>query len=122
MLRALAWIVAAGVLGFAARVSYDVWIPDALFMREPRVVASAASGDGTRFTLTQHWGFDFYTTRFLWVRVDGAQEDRVIDGDDRKIWWARIELDESARKARVLENGTLRAELDWTRDELRVVR
>lgn len=122
MLRTLAWIVAAAVGWLGAWVSYFVWIPDSVFMREPRVIATAASVDGTRFTLTQKWGRDFYTTRFLWVRADGTRGDRAIDGDDHKISWAWIELDESARKARVLQNGVLRAELDWTRDDLRVVR
>lgn len=122
ILRTLAWLVTAGVVCFAAWVSCYVWIPDSLFNREPRIVATTVSDDGTRFTLTQHWGFDFYTTRFLWVRADGTQDDRVLDGDDHKIWWARIELDEPASKARVLQNGALRAEFDWGRNDLRVVR
>ena len=103
----LGWGVA--VVGFvvafyAPLVIGGVWIPD--FTGKSRILGQTVDSTGQRLEVVQFWNHvDFYTTELVVTKTDGTILRKLIDGDSKKGWTARITVDETKRTAAVMING-----------------
>ncbi len=83
---------AALLLFPAALLSYFVWPPDVFSGRILIVQAKIPAGT---LEVHQQWNHvDFYTTRVDLKLKEGSTYTCIVDADDKKRWWGRIEQDE----------------------------
>jgi hypothetical protein len=69
---------------------------------------------GERFTVTQFWGDDFYTTRLDHWSADGSSHTQVLEGDAKKQWDCSMRLDEAEKKLLIdLHDGYALIDYRW---------
>ncbi len=97
-------VVAFVVAFYAPLVIGGVWIPD--FTGKSRILGQTIDSTGQRLEVVQFWNHvDFYTTELVVTKTDGTIRRKLIDGDSKKGWTARITVDEAKRTAVVMING-----------------